>query len=136
MLGDAGYTLHENLLTPYRDNGHLTPQQENYNYRHSATRITVERAFALLKGRFRSLLTTFAMHRVDLIPSHILACCVLHNICLLQRDELHEEINETHIFEANNENATNDNNDTNANASNQGILKRDMICDMLSNIDL
>lgn len=29
LIGDAAYTLHENLLVPYRDNGHLTQKQKN-----------------------------------------------------------------------------------------------------------
>lgn len=27
------------------------------------------------------------MERIDLIPKYIIACCVLHNICLLKDDE-------------------------------------------------
>lgn len=50
------------------------------------TRQTIERAFALLKGRFRRL-KYLHMARVDLIPATILACCVLHNICLNYEDD-------------------------------------------------
>lgn len=46
----------------------------------------IERAIGLLKGRFRSLLDTFPAHRTDLLPKYIIACCILHNICLLQND--------------------------------------------------
>lgn len=88
LVADLAYKLHDNLMIPYRDNGHLTRRQQNHNFCHASARIVIERAFALLKGRFQSLLTTFAMHRVDLIPIHILACCVLHNICLMRGDEL------------------------------------------------
>lgn len=93
LVGDLAYKLHENLLTPYRDNGHMTERQRNYNFAHSSARIAIERAFGLLKGRFRSLLTTLAIDRVDLIPSHILACCVLHNICLKKDDVLYLDVN-------------------------------------------
>lgn len=61
LVGDLAYKLHENFLTPYRDNGHMTERQRNYNFLHSSARITIERAFGLLKVRFRSLLTTLAM---------------------------------------------------------------------------
>lgn len=44
-------------------------------------RQVIERAFALLKGRFRRL-KYLHMSCIDLIPYVILACCVLHNICL------------------------------------------------------
>lgn len=90
MLGDAAYTLNQHLLTPYRDNGHLTQRQKNYNFCHSSTRMTIERAFALLKGRFRSLLTLLDMAKIEEIPYFIMACCVLHNICILRDDEYHE----------------------------------------------
>jgi len=86
-LGDAAYTLQEHLLVHYRDNGHLTEKQKNYNFCHSSSRMAIERSFGLLKGRLRSLLTTLAMERVALIPKCIIACCVLHNICLLKNDD-------------------------------------------------
>jgi len=50
ILGDAAYELHQHLLTPFRDNGHLTERQRNYNYRHSTARVAVERCIGLLKG--------------------------------------------------------------------------------------
>lgn len=50
----------------------------------SQKRQVIERAFALLKGRFRRF-KFLDMSRLDLIflyPSFIIAACVLHNICL------------------------------------------------------
>lgn len=88
ILGDAAYGLHQHLLTPFRDNGHLTDRQKNYNYRHAAARVVVERCIGLLKGRMRSLLDRLPMTRVDLMAEYIVACCVIHNICILQRDEI------------------------------------------------
>ena len=55
LLGDAAYPLKTWIMTPYKNNGHLTEQQKTYNYLHSSTRMVIERAFALLKGRFRRL---------------------------------------------------------------------------------
>lgn len=52
LVGDLAYKLHENLLVPYRDNGHLTERQRNYNFCQSSARIAIERAFGILKGRF------------------------------------------------------------------------------------
>lgn len=93
LIGDAAYALHKCLLVSYSDNGHLTQRQKNYNLCHSSTRMVIERAFGLLKGRWRSLLHVLAVNRVDFVPYHILACCVLHNICLLQKDKLHMQDN-------------------------------------------
>ncbi|XP_067018487.1 putative nuclease HARBI1 [Acropora muricata] len=53
LLGDSAYPLHRWLLTPFRDNGHLSRQEVNYNNKHAKTRQTIERAFGLLKGRWR-----------------------------------------------------------------------------------
>lgn len=117
------YKLHQNLLVPYRDNGHLTSRQRNYNFCHASARVVIERAFGLLKGRFRSLLTVFAMNRIDLIPIHILACCILHNICLMRGDDLNIEINENVEVINTVHNAEN--------VHNVGNAKRDLICETL-----
>lgn len=87
ILGDA-YEIHQHLLTSFRDNGHLTAAQKNYNYRLSAARVTVERCIGLLKGRMRSLLHCLPMSRVDLMAEYVVACCVIHNICTLRSDEI------------------------------------------------
>lgn len=124
LVGDAAYSLHEHLMTPYRDNGHLTNKQKNYNFCHSSSRIVIERAFGLLKGRFRSLLSILDMERVDLIPEFIIACCVLHNICLLHNDDFPVE---TNFPVENNDDVLR--NPTRGN--NAGYTKRNVICDNL-----
>ena len=43
------------MVTPFRDNGHLTAAQKKYNKYHSSTRMVIERAFGLVKGCFRRL---------------------------------------------------------------------------------
>lgn len=88
LIGDAAYPLLKQLMVPYTDNGHLTQRQKNYNFCLSSFRMVVERAIGLLKGRWRSLLHNLAMGSIKLIPYHFLACCVLHNICLMRNDEL------------------------------------------------
>ncbi|XP_046432592.1 putative nuclease HARBI1 [Neodiprion fabricii] len=88
LVGDATYELQQHLMTPFRDNGFLTRGQENYNYRHSAARIAVEKCIGLLKGRMRSLLHCLPMTRVDLMAEYIVACCVIHNICKVRNDEI------------------------------------------------
>ncbi|KAB0805325.1 hypothetical protein PPYR_02295 [Photinus pyralis] len=87
ILGDSAYKCSNYLLTPYRDNGHLSRKQKNYNFKHSSTRVYVEQTFGLLKGRFR-ILKHVHMYNVELIPDLILACCVLHNICMKNNDEI------------------------------------------------
>ena len=53
LIGDAGYPLSEQMITPFK--GQLNPEQANFNFAHSSTRMVVEKTFAILKGRFRCL---------------------------------------------------------------------------------
>ncbi|XP_029348023.1 protein ALP1-like [Acyrthosiphon pisum] len=126
LIGDSAYTLHEHLMVPYRDNGHLTQKQKNFNFCHSSARMAIERSFGFLKGRFRSLLTTLDMKRVDLIPKYIIACCILHNIiCLLQNYEfpgLPETTPVDENIQARGELVA---------INRQGAFKRDNLCDQL-----
>ena len=81
------------LITPYRDNGHLTVHQWRFNKALSSIRPTIERAIGLLKGRWRKLL--FLDHfDVKLEVNVIIAACVLHNFCLL-----HDDFEEGYILE-------------------------------------
>ncbi|XP_030757991.1 putative nuclease HARBI1 [Sitophilus oryzae] len=85
ILRDSAYKNTNYVLTPYRDNGHLTQIQKNYNFKHSSTRVCIEQSFGLLKGRFR-ILKHVNIYRTELIPPLVLACCVLHNICMQKND--------------------------------------------------
>ncbi|XP_051158568.1 putative nuclease HARBI1 [Leptopilina boulardi] len=49
ILGDAAYKLQPFLMVPFKDNGHLTPSQVRFNTILSKTRMSIERAFGLLK---------------------------------------------------------------------------------------
>lgn len=86
LLGDSGYINMEYLLTPYKDNGFLNEIQKNYNYIHSSTRVIVEQAIGLWKGRFR-ILRYINMYKTEEIPDILLATAVLHNICLNMNDD-------------------------------------------------
>lgn len=86
LLGDAAYSIQKYMMVPFKDNGHLTNAQVQYNTCLSQARTMVERTIGLLKGRFRSLLDILPMRRTDLIPKYICACCILHNICLICND--------------------------------------------------
>jgi hypothetical protein len=85
LVGDSAYTLQDRLMVPFKNNGHLTQEQINYNTAHSKSRIVIERCFGLLKGRFRKLKLVEAM-RMELIPIMIFCACVLHNVCILNAD--------------------------------------------------
>ncbi|XP_070188164.1 putative nuclease HARBI1 [Littorina saxatilis] len=79
LLGDSAYGQTEYLLVPFRDNGHLSPVERNYNNLHSSTRVQVERAIGLLKGKFRRL-KKLDMVSVRDIPFIIFACDIEDDI--------------------------------------------------------
>ena len=57
ILGDAGYPLTFWLVCPYNFTQTLPPQEKRFNKLLSSARVTVERAFGVLKARWRCLLT-------------------------------------------------------------------------------
>lgn len=128
LLGDSAYTIQKHIMTPYRDNGHLTPEQTYFNEALSSNRMMVERAIGLFKGRWRYFLDKLPMRRTDLIPYYIVCACVLHNVCLKRNDTFEypiiipdtiDRIVEPHDV---------------ANALKQeGIIKRDYIKNQLNN---
>lgn len=82
LLGDSGYPLRPHLMTPKINPGSV--KEERYNKAHSQTRMVVERAFGMLKSRFRCLHKTggclpFTPEKSARIVS---VCCKLHNVCL------------------------------------------------------
>ncbi|KAM3957345.1 putative nuclease HARBI1 [Aphomia sociella] len=94
LLGDSGYAQRPCLMIPILDAENNTPEAY-YNDLHATARNSVERTFAVLKGRFRCLLVPRVMHyHPDIVAKIIIACCVLHNICnrgRLPAPELYQE---------------------------------------------
>jgi len=88
LIGDSAYPLMINLMTPFRDNSHLTREQSTYNVKLSSIRSIIERTFGLLKGKFRRLkyldIATPALGNTIII---IAAACVIHNF-LIDRNEI------------------------------------------------
>lgn len=85
LIGDAAYPLLTNLMTPYRDTGHLTREQIIYNTKLSSIRSIIERTFGLLKGKFRRLLY-LDISDFELGQKMIAAACVLHNFMIERRE--------------------------------------------------
>lgn len=86
IIGDKAYPLTMWCIPPFIDRGNLTNVEVTFNNAHARTRQVIERAFALLFGRFRRL-RYLDMNRVDLIAPTVIAACVLHNICLRNDDD-------------------------------------------------
>lgn len=89
-------------------------------------RQVIERAFALLKGRFRRL-KYLDMSLIDLIPDVILVCCVLHNVCLEGCDENNRDFIEQGMERVE---VPLQNNEINDDARDDpgGLAKRDYLC--------
>jgi len=101
IIGNAAYPIHQHLLVPFRDNGHLSNRQKNYNYYLSSTRMVIERTITQLKIWFKILSDCLPLTDLKKVPEFIIACCVLHNICILQNDvmiigvQYHKELHGT-----------------------------------------
>lgn len=89
LLGDSAYPLASFLMTAFKDNGNLNADKIRYNYLHSSTRMVIERAFGLLKGRF-PILKYVRWSNIENICKLILAACVLSNICLLHEEDVQD----------------------------------------------
>ena len=85
LIGDAGYHLQANLLTPYPRSGPLSESDIYYNDCLSKTRVKVECVLGMLKKKFACL--TVAQHyQSDTVCDIIKACCFLWNYGLLTGD--------------------------------------------------
>lgn len=87
LIGDSAYPLLPWLVGPYPHSRQLNRDQSKYNKVLNKTRVIVERAFGKLKCRWRCLLKPLE-ENTSKVPRTILACCILHNICILRGDEL------------------------------------------------
>lgn len=86
LLGDSAYPSLSWLVPPFKDNGRLSANHHDFNYRHSATRMPVEMFYGHLKGRFRRL-KFIEMLDIKKISDVILACSVLHNIIIIEEGD-------------------------------------------------
>ncbi|XP_067205435.1 putative nuclease HARBI1 [Linepithema humile] len=111
LLGDSAYPSLPWLVPPFRDNGHLTPQQIEFNFIHSSTRMVVERTFGFLKGRFRRIKFFTEYRNMQFITDTVTAACILHNYCISVNDDF--EVNEEKRNEDNDDISPNDFNNEN-----------------------
>ena len=86
LVGDAAYPCRPWMLSPFK--GHkdgLSREEYHWNFVQSSTRMCVERAFGMLKGRWRILLKRVDVHLKN-VPDLVLTCLVLHNMCIIFGD--------------------------------------------------
>ena len=85
LLSDSAYPATLRQVKPYKQNIMLNHSQKKFNKALSSARVTIKRAFGVLKGRWRCQLKRLD-NNLENIPDIILACCVLHNITQLKGD--------------------------------------------------
>ena len=88
FIGDAAFRTSTYLITPFRESQLRTGvpgeptirENQHFNYKLSGARAVVERAFGMLKGRFRKIgyLETKTVEKAVDITC---AACVLHDMC-------------------------------------------------------
>ena len=81
IIGGSAYPLLKWLVKRYPNRGHLQPDEHEFNKKLSAARSVVQRAFGMLKGRWRLLLKKVEQQTRTLSKT-VLAACILHNICI------------------------------------------------------
>lgn len=101
-MGDNAYAIRSYLLTPYRDCGNLTESHKVFNKKLSGSRVLIENTFGIFKGRFRQVLH-LDMHYMSKITKFILACCVLHNLCIDKNDFIDLHVDTENLHNVNNE---------------------------------
>ena len=85
VLGDGAYPLLPWFIKPYNFAPALTRSEKLFNKKLCSARVTVERAFVILKARWRCLLKRLD-NCIENVSAVVIACCVLHNICQMNRD--------------------------------------------------
>ena len=85
LIGDRAYPANTWLVKPFPNNLNLSREQKKFNRFLSSARVEVERAFEILKARWRCLLNCLD-HNIENLSCVIMSCCVLHNICHMKGD--------------------------------------------------
>jgi DDE superfamily endonuclease len=89
LLVDSGYPLLPWLITPF---SWLTSDHrcKRFNKIHSRARQCIERAWGMLKARFRCLLKRLDSNIENTCPI-IMACIMLHNVCIRNKEDFLKE---------------------------------------------
>ena len=90
LLGDSAFPHRVWLQKPF-GNTTLSRKQSHFNYCLSRARMVTECAFGQLKGRWRLLYRKSEVNQHSL-KVNILACIVLHNICIEKRGSISRKL--------------------------------------------
>lgn len=83
LIGDVAYPCRPWMLSPFK--GHkdgLSGEEYHWNFVQSSMRVCAERAFGMLKDKWRILLKMIDMHFKN-VPKLVSTCIVSQNICII-----------------------------------------------------
>ncbi|KAJ8359381.1 hypothetical protein SKAU_G00159060 [Synaphobranchus kaupii] len=89
IMGDRGYPCicqPMAIITPFQET-----VQERYNHHHARARSIIERAFGMMKTRWRSIFFKAPEVHHTFAPDVIAVSAILHNVCLTAGDVLEPE---------------------------------------------
>ena len=86
LVGNSNFDLNSWLMTPYSQTPNISAAQNNFNTALGSAREKIVQTFGLLRGRWRCLLETMKEDTLR-VPTTVIACCVLHNLCLEMEDD-------------------------------------------------
>ena len=81
LVADSAYELTKWCIMPDAESAATTHSQRDFNEALSSARVVIDQAFGKLKGGWCCLLNKLD-ESLDKIPQTIVACCILHNVCL------------------------------------------------------
>ena len=85
LIGDAAYPVRLWMYCPFKGGKTtLSGNKTNWNLNQSSTRMCVERAFGILKGRWRVIMKRCEVSLRNL-PDIVAICVVLHNLCIVTK---------------------------------------------------
>jgi len=99
LIGDVTYPIRPWFWCPFKGgNSELSPKKMHWDFIQSSTRMAIEKAFDMLKGRWKIL-----FKRVDPplshVPNLIIVCLSLHNSCIIHKDNFNMQWVEEAICE-------------------------------------
>ena len=138
LIADSAYPMSNHLMAPYKSRGvTLSDAQKIFNTHLASKRSVVERAFGLLGLRF-PWVTFLPFRSNNKRIQCVVACCVLHNWCLIEDDD---NFSQFELLSQEQELATDVNDNIPANivlterrSTSGGVTKRDILCGIVSKL--
>lgn len=81
LVGNSYFQLDRWLMNPFVQGPNFTSSQSTFNEALSSAREKIVQSFGMLLGRWRCLQETLKEDTFR-VPTTIIACCVLHNLCI------------------------------------------------------